>query len=43
VDTAHNQTVVYVNTTDAPNTVSMEVHLAGANVNLAGSDILHHT
>jgi Ca2+-binding RTX toxin-like protein len=43
VDTAHNQTVVYVNTTDAANTVSMEVHLAGANVNLAGSDILHHT
>ncbi len=43
VDTAHNQTIVYVNTTDAANTVSMEVHLSGSNVNLAGSDILHHT
>jgi Ca2+-binding RTX toxin-like protein len=43
VDAANNQTIVYVNTTDTANTVSMEVHLAGANVNLAGSDILHHS
>ncbi len=43
VDSANNQTIVYVNTTGVANTVSMEVHLAGANVNLAGADILHHT
>ena len=43
VDSANNQTIVYVNTTNTANTVSMEVHLAGVNVNLAGSDILHHT
>jgi Ca2+-binding RTX toxin-like protein len=43
VDNVNNQTIVYVNTTGVANTVSMEVHLAGANVNLAGSDILHHT
>lgn len=43
VDGANNQTIVYVNTTNTANTVSMEVHLAGVNVNLAGSDILHHT
>ncbi len=43
VDAANNQTIVYVNATDTANTVSMEVHLAGANINLTGSDILHHT
>jgi VCBS repeat-containing protein len=42
VDSANNQTVVYVNTTATPNHVDMEIHLAGANINLAGTDILHH-
>jgi hypothetical protein len=43
VDNEHNQTVLYVNTTAAPNHVDMEIHLAGTNITLAGSDILHHT
>jgi hypothetical protein len=43
VDSANNQTVVYVNTTDAANHVDMEIHLTGSNINLSGSDILHHT
>ena len=40
---ANNQTIVYVNTTDTANHVDMEIHLAGTNINLSGSDILHHT
>ncbi len=42
VDNNSNQTVVYVNTTATPNHVDMEIHLAGTNINLAGTDILHH-
>ncbi|MFZ1949737.1 MAG: M10 family metallopeptidase C-terminal domain-containing protein, partial [Pseudolabrys sp.] len=42
VDNAHNQTILYVNTTAAANHVDMEIHLTGTNINLAGSDILHH-
>ena len=43
VDNTHNETVLYVNTTAAANHVDMEIHLAGTNINLTGSDILHHT
>ena len=43
VDNPHNETVLYVNTTAAANHVDMEIHLAGTNINLTGSDILHHT
>jgi hypothetical protein len=43
VDNAHNQTILYVNTSAVANHVDMEIHLAGTNINLAGSDILHHT
>jgi hypothetical protein len=43
VDNASNQTIVYVNTTDTTNHVDMEIHLTGTNINLSGSDILHHT
>jgi hypothetical protein len=43
VDGATNQTIVYVNTTDRANHVDMEIHLTGSNINLSGSDILHHT
>jgi len=43
IDTANNQTIVYVNTTDTANHVDMEIHLTGTNINLSGSDILHHT
>jgi hypothetical protein len=43
VDNASNQTIVYVNTTDTANHVDMEIHLTGTNINLSGSDILHHT
>ena len=42
VDNAHNETIVYVNTTTAANHVDMEIHLTGTNINLTGSDILHH-
>jgi hypothetical protein len=42
VDNAHNQTVVYVNTSATANHVDMEIHLTGTNINLTGSDILHH-
>ena len=34
---------LYVNTTATANHVDMEIHLAGTNINLTGSDILHHT
>jgi VCBS repeat-containing protein len=37
------QTIVYVNTTGGPGHVDMEIHLTGSNINLSGSDILHHT
>jgi VCBS repeat-containing protein len=43
VDNANNQTIVYVNTTGIANHVDMEIHLTGSNINLSGSDILHHT
>jgi hypothetical protein len=43
VDSAHKETVLYVNTTAMANHVDMEIHLAGTNINLGGSDILHHT
>jgi VCBS repeat-containing protein len=43
VDNAHNQTIVYVNTTGTVNHVDMEIHVTGTNINLSGSDILHHT
>src|SRR5581483_372049 len=43
VDNTNNQTIVYVNATDNPNHVDMEIHLTGTNINLSGSDILHHT
>jgi hypothetical protein len=43
VDNAQNQTIAYVNTTDTANHVDMEIHLTGTNINLSGSDILHHT
>jgi hypothetical protein len=43
LDTAKNETVVYVNTTDTANHIDMEIHLTGTNINLSGSDILHHT
>ncbi len=42
VDNAHNETIVYVNTTATANHVDMEIHLTGTNINLSGSDILHH-
>jgi hypothetical protein len=38
-----SQTIVYVNTTAAAGHVDMEIHLTGSNINLSGSDILHHT
>ena len=41
-DTAHNQTIVYVNTTGTPDNVQMEIHLTGPNISLGGTDILHH-
>jgi VCBS repeat-containing protein len=41
-DGAHNETIVYVNTSGAANHVDMEIHLVGANINLSGADILHH-
>ncbi|MGB6350243.1 MAG: hypothetical protein WBG10_09465, partial [Pseudolabrys sp.] len=43
VDNAHKETVLFVNTTAMANHVDMEIHLAGTNINLGGSDILHHT
>jgi hypothetical protein len=43
VDSASNQTIVYVNTTNVADHVDMEIHLTGSNINLSGSDILHHT
>jgi Ca2+-binding RTX toxin-like protein len=43
VDNTNNQTIVYVNTTGTANHVDMEIHLTGTNINLSGSDILHHT
>ena len=43
VDSAHNETVLYVNTTAAANHVDMEIHLTGTNISLTGADILHHT
>jgi hypothetical protein len=42
VDSAHNETVLYVNTKSSANNVDMEIHLTGTNINLTGSDILHH-
>ena len=42
VDNAHNETVLHVNSTAMANHVDMEIHLAGININLADSDILHH-
>jgi VCBS repeat-containing protein len=43
VDTANNQTIVYVNTTGTVGHVDMEIHLAGSNITLSGvTDILHH-
>ena len=39
----NNQTIVYVNSGNTANHVDMEIHLTGANINLTGSDILHHT
>ena len=39
----NNQTIVYVNSSDTANHVDMEIHLTGTNINLSGSDILHHT
>ena len=42
VDNAHNETIVYVNTSTTANHVDMEIHLTGTNINLTGSDILHH-
>ncbi|MGA9457751.1 MAG: hypothetical protein WBV43_20035 [Pseudolabrys sp.] len=43
VDGVNNQTIVYVNSGNTANHVDMEIHLTGANINLTGSDILHHT
>jgi hypothetical protein len=43
VDNAHNETIVYVNTSTTANHVDMEIHLTGTNINLTGSDFLHHT
>jgi hypothetical protein len=46
VDVPNNQTIIYVNTgTTAVSTANadMEIHLTGSNINLSGSDILHHT
>jgi len=37
------QTIVYVNQTATVGHVDMEIHLTGSNINLSGSDILHHT
>jgi VCBS repeat-containing protein len=42
VDNAHNETIVYVNTSGTANHVDMEIHLTGTNINLTGADILHH-
>ncbi len=42
VDNAHNETVLYFNTSATANHVDMEIHLTGTNINLTGSDILHH-
>jgi hypothetical protein len=42
VDNAHNETILYVNTTATANHVDMEIHLTGTNINLSGADILHH-
>ena len=33
---------LYVNTSATANHVDMEIHLTGTNINLTGSDILHH-
>jgi hypothetical protein len=33
VDSASNQTIVYVNTTDTADHVDMEIHLTGTNIN----------
>jgi len=42
-DTAHNQTIIYVNTTGITNNIDMEIHLTGSNINLSNAaDILHH-
>jgi hypothetical protein len=42
VDSAHNQTIVYVNTSNSVlNNVDMEIHLTGSNINLQGTDIHH--
>ena len=42
VDSAHNQTIVYVNTSNSVlNHVDMEIHLTGSNINLQGTDIHH--
>jgi hypothetical protein len=38
-----SQTIVYVNTTVTQGNIDMEIHLTGTNINLSGSDILHHT
>ncbi len=43
IDNAHNETILYVNTTATADHVDMEIRLTGTNINLAGSDILHHT
>jgi len=42
IDNAHNETLLYVNTSATANHVDMEIHLTGTNINLSGSDILHH-
>jgi len=42
VDNVNKETIVYVNTTGTPNHVDMEIHLTGTNINLTGSDIIHH-
>ena len=42
IDSARNQTILYVNSTAVSNHVDMEIHLIGTNIDLSGADILHH-
>ncbi|HEX5509910.1 MAG TPA: M10 family metallopeptidase C-terminal domain-containing protein, partial [Pseudolabrys sp.] len=46
VDSAHDQTIVYVNTTDTaetPGHTDMEIHLVGTNIDLSNAFLLHHS
>lgn len=42
VDTAHDETIVYVNASATPNHVDMEIHLVGTNLHLTDANIVPH-